>query len=229
MRPAAFSAFDIRDGRLADLSDVYGEHPTLLSGWSGSHLALPDDATHYLYVHRGRADLALEKGEFRLLPGMFASIPGRARVGGDSQGIVTSRLGYQGAFLVGGPIEESGRLRYIDGCTDSLLLSPPLCGDPCLNHLHIPPSTRQTRHTHPSLRVGIIARGKGRCVTPDAEHPLAEGLVFVIAAAAPHSFFTDEDALDVVVYHPDSDTGPTHENHPMLNRTIIGGAGYAGP
>jgi len=200
---------------------MYGDYPTLLAGWSGSCLSLAPEATHYVYVHRGRAELALEKGVFSLGPGMFASVPGRARVGGDSQGIVTSRLGYDGVFLMGGPIERTGRLRYIDGCTDSLLLSPPLCGDPCLNHLHIPPGTRQTRHTHPSLRVGIIARGKGRCATPDAEHPLEEGLVFVILAGAPHSFFTDDESLDVVVYHPDSDTGPTHEDHPMVNRTVI--------
>jgi hypothetical protein len=25
----------------------------------------------------------------------------------------------------------------------------------------------------------------------------------------------------VIAYHPDSDFGPTHENHPMVNRTIV--------
>ena len=29
--------------------------------------------------------------------------------------------------------------------------------------------------------------------------------------------------MDVVAYHPDSDTGPTHDDHPMLNRTIVEG------
>jgi len=27
-------------------------------------------------------------------------------------------------FHLGGPVEETGRLRYIDGCTDSLLIRP---------------------------------------------------------------------------------------------------------
>jgi hypothetical protein len=29
--------------------------------------------------------------------------------------------------------------------------------------------------------------------------------------------------MDVVPYHPDSDWGPTHEEHPMVNRTLVGG------
>jgi hypothetical protein len=27
----------------------------------------------------------------------------------------------------------------------------------------------------------------------------------------------------VVAYHPDSDYGPTHEAHPMINRTVVRG------
>lgn len=123
---------------------------------------------------------------------------------------------------MGGPVEQQGRLRYIDGCTDSLLIGPTVLGDPCLNHLHIPAGTAQTRHTHPSIRVGIIARGSGRCVTPEREHSLSPGLLFIIEANCPHSFHTDDSSLDVVVYHPDSDHGPTHHDHPMINKTIIG-------
>ena len=47
-------------------------------------------------------------------------------------------------FQVGGPIEAMGRLRYIDGCTDSLLIPPWRRGEACLNHLHIPPGVEQT-------------------------------------------------------------------------------------
>lgn len=36
------------------------------------------------------------------------------------------------------------------------------------------------------------------------------------------------DALKIVVYHPDSDFGPTDEAHPMVNRTIINGVSVAG-
>ncbi len=124
----------------------------------------------------------------------------------------------------GGPIEPKGRLRYIDGCSDSLLCAPPRKGDPCLNHLHFPGGIDQTEHTHPSLRAGIIARGEGACCTPDGETRLTRNLIFVIPAAALHRFRTDQgQSMDVVPYHPDSDYGPTDEEHPMVNRTLVGG------
>lgn len=201
------------------LSRIAGAYPTMVRAVANGELALPDGETHYVYAV---ADASLEgpQGTFPLTAGMFASMPGASRVRGDA--LVVSRVGYRGVFLLGGPIEHKGRLRYIDGCTDSLLIAPPVCGDPCLNHLHIPAGTRQSRHTHPSVRVGIIVRGKGRCVTPREEHPLAAGLAFVIEPELPHAFHTDGESLDVVVYHPDSDTGPTDEDHPMRNRTDLG-------
>ncbi len=35
------------------------------------------------------------------------------------------------------------------------------------------------------------------------------------------SFFTRDEALDVVAWHPDSDFGPRDDDHPMTNRTVI--------
>jgi quercetin dioxygenase-like cupin family protein len=95
-----------------------------------------------------------------------------------------------------------------------------LKGDPCLNLLYLPPGTRQTPHTHPSLRVGLVVRGAGRCLSPAGPVALAPGRAFVIRAGAPHCFHTDDEPLAVVAYHPDSDFGPTHEDHPMINRTV---------
>lgn len=210
--------------RHAAVHDPGGELPSRLRVWDGGEIELPGGETHYVFALAGRAELRTPSGQFVLGEGMYAAIPGKAAAGGSGTGIVVSRVGYAGVFCLGGPIEERGRLRYIDGCTDSLLLPPVRLGEPCLNHLHIPPGTRQTRHTHPSVRVGVIARGRGRCVTPEGEHPLAPGTIFVIAPDALHCFHTDDSALDVVVYHPDSDTGPTDEDHPMKNRTIIGGS-----
>jgi quercetin dioxygenase-like cupin family protein len=195
-------------------------HPTLVRAWQGDELGLEPSGTHFVYAMDGSSVLETSAGRFSLTRGMYAALlDGRIR--GPGEGLVVSRIGVFGMFHVGGPIEARGRLRYIDGCTDSLLIAPPLRGDPCLNHLHIPAGTRQTRHTHPSIRVGVVARGRGRCMTPECEYPLQAGLVFVIAPGSPHSFFTDAESLDVVVYHPDSDTGPTHEDHPMINRTVI--------
>ena len=147
---------------------------------------------------------------------------------------VEFRYGQPPFLNIGGPIERTGRLRYIDGCTDSLLVPPTVIGEPCFNHLHFPPRISQTCHTHPSDRVGMVTRGRGRCVVPPsdeepngAEIPLVPGVVFEIPAGAPHSFFTDDSHLDVIAWHPDSDFGPQHDDHPMINRTIINGISAA--
>ncbi|MFT4549688.1 MAG: quercetin dioxygenase-like cupin family protein [Verrucomicrobiales bacterium] len=201
------------------LSDLTGDiFPSTFTRWDGSAL-LPPDASHFLYIEEdtiiqfaGRAHEAAA--------GMYLSLPGEVGIQ-SGRGIATSRHGYNSFFLLGGPVEEFGRLRYIDGCTDSLLIPPVTLGDPCLNLLHIPPHTEQTRHTHPSFRTGIIISGSGECVTPDGCHALTPGLAFLIPANAAHSFHTSDEALRVIAFHPDSDFGPTDETHPMVNRTII--------
>jgi quercetin dioxygenase-like cupin family protein len=206
------AAIDLRD-------DAF---PTTAAGWTGA-VELPDAGTHFGYVFAGPVTLSCEVGTFLLRTGMYFAVPGRAAVR-DGSGLTITRVGFRGLFQVGGPVEGTGRLRYIDGCTDSLLIPPVLLGDPCLNLLHIPPGTRQTAHTHPSVRVGLIVRGTGECVTPDGRSQLHPGLAFVIPAGSRHSFHTSTDDLLVIAYHPDSDFGPTHECHPMVNRTILGPA-----
>ena len=217
---ATFRAITFEHGELVETG---GELRTAIRIFDGRKLALSAGDTHYFYCFRGPAALEAPAGVFPLASGMYGSLNGAGALVGGGAGFVASRRGYRGMFQLGGPIEETGRLRYIDGCTDSLLLSPVVRGAPCLNHLHIPAKTRQTPHTHPSLRVGMIVRGTGSCVTPEAEYPLEPGLTFLIEPDKLHSFVTDGRPLDVVVYHPDSDTGPTHEDHPMVNRTIIPG------
>lgn len=172
------------------------------------------------------ARLACDAGVFDLSPGMFFAVPGGARVTGGA-GFLIEQFDFDALFQIGGPVETTGRLRYIDGCTDTLLISPPLRGDPCLNLLHIPPGTRQTRHNHPSFRAGLILRGAGHCVTPTGREALHPGLIFFIPTGANHSFHTEDSALLVIAYHPDTDFGPTHADHPMVNRTIVNGVSAA--
>jgi len=195
---------------------------TVVRAWKAAPVALPDGGTHMGFVAEGVATLDCASGVFDLRAGMYFSAPGPATVRGGC-GVAIERPGWHGVFLLGGPIEGQGRLRYVDGCTDSLLIPPVIHGDPCLNYLHIPPGTRQSSHTHPSLRVGVIMAGHGRCVTPGGVIPLTSGTVFVLDAETEHCFHTDEAALVVIAYHPDSDCGPTHVYHPMMNRTFVNG------
>jgi hypothetical protein len=138
--------------------------------------------------------------------------------------MIAQRIGFRGINTIGGPIENKGRLRYIDGCSDSLLCCPPLLGDPCLNHLHFPAGIDQSQHTHPSLRAGIVAKGTGWCTTPEGITRLHAHLIFAIPRDGLHSFRTGSEAgIDVIPYHPDSDWGPSHEEQPMVNRTWVQG------
>lgn len=204
--------------------DLASDYPVNVSLWSEGQFRLSASATHFGFVQSGTLTIECAAGRYEIFPGMYFCIPGEAILLGAGQGIVSSLLQYRGFFQIGGPIEATGRLKYIDGCSDSLLISPVVLGDPCLNLLHIPAATHQTRHTHPTMRSGIIISGSGVCSTPAADFPLAAGTAFVIPAEAVHSFHTSvEEELCVIAWHPDSDTGPSHHDHPMVNRTIVNG------
>jgi quercetin dioxygenase-like cupin family protein len=213
-----FEPYPLKHGPIAHAGD--GPHPTTLTGWGRGPLHLPDAGTHFGFVLEGTPRLAAPFGSYRLQPGMYFAAPWPTAVE-RGRGLVVTAPGHRGFFHLGGPVEPTGRLRYIDGCTDSLLIPPIRRGDPCLNLLHVPPHTRQTAHTHPSARVGLVIRGTGYCDTPDGGVPLAAGLAFVIRAGGLHAFRTGADGLLVLAYHPDSDSGPTDDRHPMLDRTVI--------
>ena len=213
--------FLYKTGLLAEPLD--GRFPGRLRAWDGRQLRIGGSGTSYGYVERGPVDLETAAGRFRLQRQMYFCVPGPFRIEGEGRGLVVERTGYMGFFMVGGPIETHGRLRYINGCTDSLLIPPVQLGDPCLNLLHFPPGVDQTAHTHPSVRIGIVARGNGICRTSDGEVALTEGTIFVIPVDELHAFTTKGDSMTVIAWHPDSDCGPTDENHPMFNRTIVNG------
>lgn len=136
--------------------------------------------------------------------------------------LLITRKGADFPFALG-TVEKVGRLRYIDGCTDSLLVPAWKLGEACLNHLHIPPGVEQTMHTHPSDRIGVVFGGHGQCVTPEGTVDLVPGMIWRIPADGLHRFRTEREGVDIVAFHPDSDFGPTDDDHPMLRKTFVGG------
>jgi quercetin dioxygenase-like cupin family protein len=132
-----------------------------------------------------------------------------------------TRLGHMHQNNLGGPIEHSGRLCYIDGCSDSLLVYPSRAGDPSLNLLYFPPGINQTFHIHPSIRLGFVASGSGKSCLANETIDLVEGTMFYIEEREYHRFTTDNDEMRIIAFHPDGDWGPTDQNHTMLNRTYI--------
>lgn len=187
-------------------------------------IQLPGDGTHFGFVWQGSAQL-LRREQSEPLPiaaGMYFSISEPAILRGQqASGLVITHPTYRAQFQLGGPIESTGQFPYIDGGTTSLLIAPPMAGDPCLHALYMPPNVDQTMHHHPSDRIGIINKGSGQCCDENTCYDLLPGTLFIITADHKHRFVTGKQGLDLVVFHPDSDVGFSDRNHPMLNRTLV--------
>lgn len=206
-------------------------YPTeLVAIGNPGHLEKSKVVTTYGYVLRGSCRLESAGIDAKLSAGAFFAVPGEySLIAVDGLVATIRRHGFRGQLIVG-TIEKHGRLSYIDGCSDSLLVYPPRLGDPCLNHLHFPPGIWQSQHTHPSIRMGVVAKGGGKAFRVPAagnsgwEVDLSEGCMFLLPEQEQHSFRTVEtdSTMDVIAYHPDSDWGPTDAAHPMRNRTYIG-------
>lgn len=206
------------------------------------------DSSYFCFVYQGIADAKIPNGISSTLPkDTYFSHHGAFQLEGEFKAVVVEVVsghgaysyGYRAQTTIGGPVESTGRLKYIDGCTDSLLVPPVKKGDPCLNHLHFPKGITQTPHTHPSHRIGLVVRGEGECVTPFGNLPLVEGCIFLIREhdgvstsvgvdgalheTGTHKFNTYGSHMDVIAFHPDSDFGPEDDCHPMINRTIVNG------
>lgn len=196
-------------------------HASGASVWA-DHFVSKDSVSYFGVVIEGTATVVCGSGRFPLKAEMYFSCHGPLQLEG-GRGLLIRVEHFVAPFLIGGPAEHEGRLRYVSGCTDSLLISPQVLGDPCLNFLHLPANTKQVMHTHPSLRAGVVLSGSGICKTPTTEVPLNQGDAFLIEPETAHAFYPNDNGLRVIAYHPDSDFGPQHENHPMINKTIVGG------
>jgi len=186
----------------------------------------PPCSTTYGYVLKGSVKLPSGKvateGEYFC----YTSSDLEAYVEGTT--VFISRYGFIGQPMIGGPLEERGRLSYIDTCSDSLIVYPPRMGDPSLNALFFPPNIQQTYHTHPSIRFGVVVSGSGFAALEPTKYgedgkriPLEAGTAFCLDEGEVHRFCTDNEPMVIVAYHPDGDWGPTDHNHTMLNRTYV--------
>lgn len=175
----------------------------------------------YFFVQAGKVEFSLLGNKVISCTGMFGVLEkgNILKVHKGSRVIIILVKNLKPINTIGGPIEKKGRLNYINGCSDTLLISPTKLGEPCLNHLHFPKNIAQSMHYHPSFRFGIVASGTGVSVSEQGEIKLSPGDVFFIPENVNHKFNTTSNFLNVIAFHPDSDWGPTDEVHPMKNRT----------
>lgn len=118
---------------------------------------------------------------------------------------------------------DMGNLSYMDGGTNTTAINPGRLGDPVINYVHFPANMYQTLHTHPSHRIGMILRGKGKIELDNNEFfSIDEGEVFYMRRNCLHNFITEEEPVVLFVFAPDSGTGPTDEINPLKIRTYVG-------
>lgn len=199
-------------------------YPTVMHGRSQGEGEFPTvSSTHFGFVIEGTVKI-LRKAlpALELSPGMYFSIPGPFSYSSQGRFFSIERMGYRSLFAVGGPIEESGRLCYIDNCSVSQLIPPARLGDPTLQQLVFPPNVDQTMHLHPTIRMGFVQAGSGFCKMADgSKQALEAGNVFYLPERQVHGFQSLKDPMVIIAYHPDSDVGPTDHSHPMLSRTYL--------
>lgn len=177
--------------------------------------------TIYAFIAKGSANLITDSFNCQIGSSTYFAVSKKYQLEfmENASGIIIETNFNDVLNTIGGPIENQGRLKYIDGCSDTLLISPAKQGEPCLNLLHFPANTTQTMHHHPSFRFGIVVSGNGESVSETGKIPLKAGDVFFIPENFEHKFNTFENEMNVIAFHPDSDWGPTDEIHPMKNRT----------
>lgn len=175
------------------------------------------------FVLEGRVQFKNQYFSSDIIEGMYFSqkAPCQLTLRPQSKILVISIDAAECLSQIGGPVEAMGRLKYIDGCSDTLLISPSRLGEACLNLLHFPVNTLQTQHHHPSFRFGVVISGEGESVGGGEVQQLKAGDCFFIPAFVEHKFNTYEKSMNIIAFHPDSDWGPTDEVHPMKNRTVI--------
>lgn len=194
-----------------------------------------DDSTVYGFVvaeHISRAvaqigGRQLHHGDWFCAPGYHDLLVAHT----DASVVVIEVAEHAAPASYGGPVEPKGRLRYIDGCSDTVLASPPRLGDPCTNALYFIEGVNQTRHTHPTVRMGMVFSGEGFCLNAEGHRvDMKPGSAWVIPPDYAHSFHTEIDQeLVVLAYHPDSEVGPTDDDHPMIRRTFLDDGSVATP
>lgn len=218
---------DPKNGDILDASDTM--YPSSLFTIRNAVRAFTDKhSTFYGYVVRGSAQLSTASINATVKAGTFFSSTSHLVVETDGTVVIFERHGYRGLTVIG-TLEATGRLAYIDGCSSTILVLPARLGDPVFNHLHFPTNVLQTEHIHPSIRLGVVARGQGIAFGSGNdgkskwELPLTEGSIFYLPALQRHAFQTlrKSEPLDIISYHPDSDWGPTDQAHPMRSKTLM--------
>lgn len=211
-----------------ELNQLDSMYPSMGYMLNSQSFTLPSFAQYCsLYGYSsGDSTITSDGKVYRLEQGQYfgLNVKQKAVVVCEDKLFLVVRLGYMVPNQIGW-VEKKGRLSYIDGCSDSLLVYPSRLGDSSLNLLYFPPGINQTFHRHPSIRLGCVIGGQGFSshgeFDNEEESVLSAGLAFCLNEQERHRFRTESEPMTIVAFHPDGDWGPTDHNHTMLNRTYL--------
>lgn len=207
------------------LDSMYPSHGYMVDG---EEFVLPEFGKYcsvYGYSY-GNSVITVDGKNHSLEQGQYFGLSVKDSMSATAQDklFIIVRLGYMVPSTIGW-VEKQGRLSYIDGCSDSLLVFPARLGDASLNLLYFPPGINQTFHRHPSIRLGCVIDGSGFSDNGELNNvktvELSTGVGFCLPEQERHRFKTNNSSMTVVAFHPDGDWGPSDHNHTMLNRTYL--------
>ncbi|MBL56692.1 MAG: hypothetical protein CMP61_05850 [Flavobacteriales bacterium] len=118
-------------------------------------------------------------------------------------------------------------LPYVNGCSTKQLFSPIRLGDPTLQYLKMPPSSReQEHHIHSTFRVVLILSGRAKSIVgmdnTSIATELKPGSICILEPMCPHHFESyPEESLIAIPLHIFSSVGSSEKNHPMFNGTVL--------
>ena len=138
--------------------------------------------------------------------------------------VIISLPGFRSTEQVIGQVKpgDLGNLVYMDGATNTNIVNPGRSGDPCVNYVNFPAGMTQTRHVHPSHRVGLVLKGHCTTETENGHNvDLQAGDAFYMPRNTWHNFICDDEDMIAFVMHPDSEDGPTDGHNPLKTRTYL--------
>ena len=144
----------------------------------------------------------------------------------DGHAVIIKLPGFRSSEQVVGLVTpgDLGNLVYMDGATNTNIVNPGRSGDPCVNYVNFPAGMVQTRHVHPSHRVGLVLKGHCTTETENGHNvDLKAGDVFYMPRNTWHNFVCDDEDMIAFVMHPDSEDGPTDQKNPLKTRTYLKG------
>lgn len=196
-------------------------HPVQLATWNRSQgrasICLPKKMTHFGFSLEGSLKIDTPSLEATLKEGGFFRLASEVEIEGDF-GFVLSVDGDQGLSQITNHNSSMKFVKYKAGGIENCLIWPSFIAQPTLNILHMKRNVSQKNHHHTSPRINIVIDGSAFCHLGKKTIELSKGSVVLVKTNEHHDFFTKDESMTFVAFHPDSEPA-IFNNMPMELQT----------